>query len=63
MTPDPSYDINKENIKQEYQSYDNVIPDKFVHLQDNKQDTIKLDTNPSLIPTFGSLHRFAKSRD
>ena len=47
MTADPSYDINKENIKQEYQSYDNVIPDKFVHLQDNKQDTIKLDTNPS----------------
>ena len=45
MTSNPSYDINnKENIKQEYQSYDYVTPDKFFHLQDNK---LKLDTNLS----------------
>ena len=49
MTSNPSYDINKGNKKQENQAYDYVmvIPDKLVHFQDNKQDTVKLNANPS----------------
>ena len=47
MTSNPSYDINKGNKKQEYLTYDYVTPDELVHFQDSKQDTIKLDTNPS----------------
>ena len=47
MTSNPSYDINKEIKKQDYQMYDYATPEKSVYLQDNKQDTIKLEANPS----------------
>ena len=47
MTSNPSYDINKGNNKQEYQTYDYVTPDELVHFQNSKQVTIKMDTNPS----------------
>ena len=47
MTSNPSYDIKKGNKKQEYQTYDYVTPDELVHFPNNKQDTVKLDTNLS----------------
>ena len=44
MTNNPSYDTNKQNIKQKYLTYDYAAPNEFIHLQ---QDIIKLDINPS----------------
>ena len=45
MSDNPSYSIITQNKKQEDQ-YDYVAHNKF-SLQDNTQDTIKMDSNPS----------------
>ena len=45
MSDNPSYNITTQNKKQEDQ-YDYVVHGKF-SLQDNTQDTIKMDSNPS----------------
>ena len=44
MTNNPSYDTNKQNIKQKYLTYGYATPNEFFDLQ---QDTVKLDINPS----------------
>ena len=49
MTSNPSYEFSKQNKKQEYQMYDYATRTEVPQcsFQDNKQDTIKLDANPS----------------
>ena len=48
MTTNPSYDIHNQNRKEEIQ-YDYIENDKIFHClpQDDREDTIKWDINPS----------------
>ena len=47
MCSNPSYDANKQNIIQEYSTYDYAVPNESTQLQNDNQNVIKLDINPS----------------
>jgi len=59
ISSNPSYDITKQNRKQECQNYGYVMHDKLFRnsFQDDKQDAVKLDTNPA----YGKVQEFEMS--